>query len=227
MVMVAELIDAGMSVVDFEMSFEHGVGQVMRGDCVVIIRMIEMRENLASGPFRLIVHRAEVVRDGFGDRRSAERRDRFFKVGGVDVNRHAFGLVADFLGRNHEKLAALFDQRAELFQRLEPHFRIGSFAAALDPSVAEARDVFRNNVGAGFLRQLAFLLPANALAQHVMVGEREEVVVVCAVPIGDHVGEVVTVAPEGVRVQIAFPPARRGSGRKRRRRPPESASRRT
>ena len=49
MVMVAELVDAGMPVVDFEMPFEHGMGQVMRGDGVVIVRMIKMRKYLASG----------------------------------------------------------------------------------------------------------------------------------------------------------------------------------
>ena len=45
-----------------------------------------------------------------------------------------------------------------------------------------------------------------------MVGEGKEVIAICFVPLNDHFRVVVAVAPEGVRVEIAFPPARRWCG---------------
>ena len=48
-----------------------------------------------------------------------------------------------------------------------------------------------------------------------MVGQREEVVAVLLVPVGDHLGEVVAVAPERVRVQVALPVLRARGGRQR------------
>ena len=40
-----------------------------------------------------------------------------------------------------------------------------------------------------------------------MVGDAEKVVAVAAVPVGDHLGIVVAIAPERVSVEVALPPA--------------------
>ena len=55
--------------------------------------------------------------------------------------------------------------------------------------------------------------PALALGEDVVVGQGEEVVAVPLVPVGDHFGEVVAVAPEGVGVQVALPVRRGGRDR--------------
>ena len=52
--------------------------------------------------------------------------------------------------------------------------------------------------------------PLLALGDDVVVGQGEEVVAVPLVPVGDHLGEVVAVAPERVGVQVALPVLRRG-----------------
>ena len=50
--------------------------------------------------------------------------------------------------------------------------------------------------------------PAPPLLEHVVIGDREEMVALLLVPVGDHVRELVPVAPEGVRVQVPLPPPR-------------------
>ena len=45
-----------------------------------------------------------------------------------------------------------------------------------------------------------------------MIGEREEVVAVLLVPIGDHLGIVIAIAPQRMGVQVALPSACRSIG---------------
>jgi hypothetical protein len=40
-----------------------------------------------------------------------------------------------------------------------------------------------------------------------VIGKGEKMIAIGFIPLGDHFGKIVTVAPEGVRVQVAFPPA--------------------
>ena len=52
--------------------------------------------------------------------------------------------------------------------------------------------------------------PAFAVGKNIVIGHGQEVVIVTLVPVGDHLGKVVAVAPQRVRVQVALPPARFG-----------------
>jgi hypothetical protein len=55
------------------------------------------------------------------------------------------------------------------------------------------------------------LHPAIAAAKDVVIRQREKVIAVAAIPIGNHLGKVIAVAPEGVGMDIALPPL--GAGR--------------
>ena len=50
--------------------------------------------------------------------------------------------------------------------------------------------------------------PFVVVGDDVVLGERKEVVVTARIPIDDHLGELVAIAPQGVRVQIALVPTR-------------------
>ena len=52
--------------------------------------------------------------------------------------------------------------------------------------------------------------PALALAEHVVIGESEEVVARVPIPLDDHLGKPVAVGPQRVGVEVALPPARFG-----------------
>ncbi len=52
-------------------------------------------------------------------------------------------------------------------------------------------------------------LPPVALLHDVVIGQCQEMIAVGLVPVGDALGEIIPVAPERVRVQVALPPADR------------------
>src|SRR5690606_35733621 len=90
-----------------------------------------------------------------------------------------------------------------------------------DPIDAEAVPVARQGHACGCIpRRPDGVLrldvdPALVALQQVVLREREEVVPMVAVPRDDHLGEIGTVAPERMRVEVAFPSDRgslRGAG---------------
>src|SRR5207245_478543 len=88
---------------------------------------------------------------------------------------------------------------------------LGCFAAKLDPIRAEAGDVFIQGDPApatGFE-----VYPALAHQHAIMVGKSEEIVAVILIPAHNHLRIIIAITPEGMRMQIAFPPVRFGGGR--------------
>ena len=57
------------------------------------------------------------------------------------------------------------------------------------------------------------LHPPHAFAEDVVIGKRQKIVVVRAIPFRDHLRKIVPVAPQRVRMQVAFPPAQWRIGR--------------
>ncbi|MFN9944231.1 MAG: hypothetical protein ACK56I_32650, partial [bacterium] len=95
----------------------------------------------------------------------------------------------------------------ELVERLEPHLRGVARAAAFHPGGPEPLRTPVDHGRSAALHEFRLPLPADAAGEDVVVGEGEKVVAAFAVPVGNHLGEVVAIAPEGVGVEVALPPA--------------------
>src|SRR5690606_33715977 len=122
----------------------------------------------------------------------------------------------DLLAVDEEELAGLLEEWAELVEGLEADAGGGGglvVLIGLDPILAEAGEVAgvvldrrrpQSEVGPVIL----------GIGEDVVIGEREEVVAIALVPVHDHFGVLGAVAPEGMRVEVALPPAQlEGGGR--------------
>jgi transcriptional regulator of acetoin/glycerol metabolism len=110
-----------------------------------------------------------------------------------------------FVAATKEDLGALSKQgtfREDLYFRLNV---VPLSIPPLQPVGTEAALVLREGFGKMVLRGLGD--PLLTLEHPVVVRHRQEVVAVLLVPVGDGLRKIVAIAPQGVGVQIAFPPA--------------------
>ncbi len=156
----------------------------------------------------------EIVLHCFSNRRPSGRLDDVGEVGCVDVHRFTFGPVANLLGRDQDELFAFFQQVAELVERLQTHFVVVAvgLTPCFNPSVAEAIAIPLQDFRIAPLDDRLHRHPSRSHAEHVVVGQRKEVVASLAVPVADHFRKLVTVTPQRVRVKISFPPSGRRFG---------------
>lgn len=178
--------------------------------------MVEERDHHPAALLPLIGDLPQVHRDGLEYVLAGNRLDGVAKVDAVHVNRPLGERRGDLFRGNEQELAGLFEQAAELGERLEPDLLFAGLVAGFDPSLAEAARVFAE--GPPPQRGRIRRHPLLAFGEQIVIRQREEIVAVLLVPVGDHFGEVVAIGPEGVRVEVPFPVAGRCVGEWQRRR---------
>ena len=118
-----------------------------------------------------------------------------------------FGFVAKVELARHASLRLLLRRLGtEFVERLQPDLGVPVLAPCFDPLVAEASAVSLQGVDRAALGGCVFRDPLFALTQNVVVRQRKKVVAALAVPIRDHLRKVVSITPERMRMQVAFPP---------------------
>jgi hypothetical protein len=129
---------------------------------------------------------------------------------------------SDLHARDHQETSRFFEERAVFGKWFQADFFFPGGLAALDPRGTEAGEVFFHHRTAAALHDRALgdggrfqLKPALALCEDVVVRHREEVVAFAFEPVGDHLGIIVAIAPERVRVEVALEPTRGWIGGRR------------
>jgi hypothetical protein len=178
-VSVAKVIDAGVAVVDFEELFLHHFGQLLGRDGPVKVRMIEVSENRATEPFRLLFDRAQIIPHGFDHGVTSLWLDHFVEVNGVYVNMILPEFVGDLFGFDEEKLVIVFKLWANFLKSLQPDLFASGFAAKLHPvprqSVRDIRPGCRYLLFCDASRWL-HRHPLFAPAEGIVIRKSEEVV---------------------------------------------------
>ena len=200
-----------MPIVDLEKALPLHLHQVFSGDPPSKIRMVDVREHGLAGLAALIqngVHPALHHIEHIG---ATLRRDLLAEIGGVDVHRKRQVTAGDFLGGNHQEPTGFFEQAAELRQRLQPILVGAVMITSHQPVGPKAALVLLEGLGKMVLCGLGD--PLLALQHPVVIGQREKVVTVFLVPVGDGLGEIIAITPEGMRVEVALPPPGLGGRR--------------
>ena len=116
-------------------------------------------------------------------------------------------MIGDFLRLHQQELARSVKQRPKLVE--SPQTNLGQTIAnsSLGPLLSETclvpfQRVDSTTFGRHFLRNSLL-----ATTENVVVRERQEVVVILRVPVADHLGKIVSVAPQRMCVEIALEPA--------------------
>ena len=105
-------------------------------------------------------------------------------------------MVGDLLPLDQQETPRLLEQGPELVQGLEPHLEVTVDHSCLQPGVPESLAVAIEAVFPSPLVRLDHAHPFLPLAEDVVVRQRQELISVPVVPIDDHLGVVVAVAPE-------------------------------
>ncbi len=71
--------------------------------------------------------------------------------------------------------------------------------------ISEALEILVQGDGTGL--GLMHLEPLIVIGDDVMVGQCQEIVAMALIPIGDHLREIISVAPKGMSMQVALEPA--------------------
>ena len=195
-----------MSVEHLEEAGVAHLHQLLRRDGEAEVGMVDVREHRLAGALALLKHGRDVVGQDCHNTVATERLDRLTEVVRVHVDRGGLPAVRDLLALQDEEAVGLLELAAILGQELEAHLGLVVLARArLDPILRPAGRVFRE----GLLRALvgSHVHPLVGGVERVVFGEREEMVAVGLVELGDHLREVVAIAPKRVGVEVAAPPA--------------------
>jgi len=228
-VVVAGVVHLVMAVVNLEETLAFHLHEFLGRDRPAEVGMVEVREHRLAGPRLLLEDGVEVLLHDLDGGRAGERRQELARVGDVDVNGagpsgRGGGLRAtpgggNLLARDHQEAPRLLEERAVFVERLEAHLPLAVLLAELDPVRAEAAQVFLQNPaaaattpGAGMHAHHLGKQPALARLHGVVVGDGEEVIALLLIPVGDHLGIIVAVAPERMGMQVALEPAWFGDG---------------
>ena len=217
---IAFVANGRMAVVNLEEPVALHLHQVLGGERPAEVGVVDVRKHRLAAEPALRQHGVDIALHDFHDIRAVPRLDSVAKVGRVDVdlvllekvrrvgaNFVLLELVSDLLAGNHQEPLAFLQIATELGQRVEPDLQD---AVGGEASVEAVRAVTGEVFFEGCLAHLVgHRNPFDAFLEDVVVGQGQEMVAVGLVPFGDHFGEIVAVAPERVRVQVALPPARR------------------
>ena len=208
MQLVTLVIDRRMAVIDFEELLMVDLHELLGGDGPLEVRVIEMGEHRHSGPDPLRMHGIKGMLKRFDDLRAGGgieglvRQDELLNVRRVDVH----VLVRDLFARDEQETAGLFELGLDLRQGTQPYLLLVSLAADDDPFLAETLEISVQGDGAGL--GFADLQPLVVIGDDVVVRQRQEVIPMALIPVGDHLREIIPVAPIGMRVQVTFIPPR-------------------
>ena len=205
---IAGVIDGGMAVIDLEELLVVDLHELLGGDRPLEVRVIEVREHGHSGPYPLRMDGIKGVLERLDDLRAGRgiegliRQDQLLDVRGV----HVHVLIRDLLAGDEQEPARLLELGLHLRQGTQPDFLLFALAADDHPFLAEPLEILIQGDGAGL--GLMHLQPLIVIGDDVVVRQRQEIITVALIPIGDHLGEIIPVAPIGMRVQVTFIPPR-------------------
>lgn len=201
---VAFVEDLRVAVVDLEEFQAAHRHEFLRGDAPAEVGVIDVGEHRLAGGFALGIDRIDIALDDFEHAVAALGLDNFAQVDGAHVDRGEFVFIRELLAGNENETAGFLEFGTELSKRFQAHFWKVIAGALLDPVFAEAFDVTFEDIATAFIRRHE---PAVTHLQGVMIAEHQEIVAMLLIPIGDHLGIAIAIAPEGVGVEIALPPA--------------------
>ena len=176
---VAFVVHQGVAVVDLEEALSLERDQVLRRDRPAEIGVVDMREHRLAGRAPLSQHGVHVVLQDVEHAHPPLRRNQRHEIRRIDVNGRGLEPVRDFLALEDQKASLLLEQNAVFLEGLEPDG--GRFPARdeLHPTRVEPRRVAVERCS---LVGVDDTDPPLALRQHVVVRERDEVVVSGPVP---------------------------------------------
>jgi len=173
--------------------------------------MIDVGEHGDIEFFPLSQDGVDIALDDIEDVGAALCGDGVPEIGCVDVDGGGEVSVGNFGGGDEEEPTGLIQERFEFGKGFEADLRGTLVDAFLDPRGAEAISVFGEGFASAYF--VGGTDPTFSFEEHVVVGEREEMVAVVFVPGGDHLGVVIAIAPERVGVEVPFEPSlSRGDG---------------
>ena len=202
MLAIPAIVHAGMPVVDLEKVLPPHSHQVFGPHRVAEVRVVEVNQHWLPRPLPLGHQGVGVPLQHFVDAVASQRGQHLFKVGRVHVQRQPAVPVRDLFPRDQQEFSRPRDLGADLRERLQPDFQPALRAFAFFDPVTGKRG----------LQLLIRLFPAGAFLhvdplvthlQGVVVGVRQKVVPLIAIPLRHHLGVVVSVTPERVGMQIA------------------------
>jgi len=125
------------------------------------------------------------------------------------VDRVAFGTIGDLFGGDQDKVTVLFEQIAILIEGFDSYLVLvrAGFTSGFDLGLSKAPEVSIHALAMAAFLYVLDVHPFDALLQNVVIGDRQKVVTILHVPIGYHFGEIVSIAPERVGMEVSFPPA--------------------
>ena len=195
-----------MPVVDFEKPFALQLDHVGGLECPAEVGVINVGEHGLACFLALLQHGVHVVLQHGGRAGASTWGDVFFEVRRVEVDGQSLKPVGDLLRLHQQETARHTHLRLILGESLEPDLWRLVLDFVFHPVVAKPFEVLFKRQAAA--RVFLDMDPPLSLGENVVVGDAEKIVVVAAVPVGDHLGIVIPVAPERMRVKVALPPTR-------------------
>ena len=208
MQLVAGIVDGRVAVIDLEELLVVDLHELLGGDRPLEVRVIEVGEHGHARPEPLRMHGVEGMLQRLDDLRAGHgiqgliRQDEL-----LDVRRvHVHVLVRDLLARDEQESSGLLELTLDFRQGTQADLLLFALAPHDHPFFAEATQILVQGDGAGL--GLMHLQPFVVIGDDVMVRQRQERIPLALIPIGDHLREVIPVAPISMGVQVALVPLR-------------------
>ena len=176
--------------------------------------MIEMGEDGATRLFPVFVDRDQAAAEDVARGRSVVIHwlDDPVEVDHIDVDGLLAARVRHLLGRQKVKLTRLLERGAAFRERFQNDAFLAPAGLAFEPVFTKAGLGLAHGVATDGLLAFADGLevhPFLAFLEDVVIAHSDEVVAALAIPIEDHLGKVVPVAPERMGVRVALEPCPR------------------
>ena len=201
---IAIVPHTGVTVLQFKKTQLIHQHHVLGAHAPAKIGVVEECQAGPAAAFRLVSHLPDIHLHGFLYAGAINGSDGVAQVDTIHVHRRLGKAMRDLFGRDQQKLACLLEQAAKLAERFQAHLRGIDFAAGflvaaagdppLHPGLAKAPKVATQDLPARGLIHPG-IDPALFLGQQVVFGERQKLVPVPLVPVADHFGEIVAIAP--------------------------------
>ena len=182
-----------MAVVDLEESELGKREQVFGGLTPNEVRMIEHTEHRLTGALALRLNRGEIPAEDLDRAGTSLLRNRLADVDAVHVRALAPDVLGDLFPRDEEEAAGVVERCAIFVEAPQADLERVARPAILHPLVAKACDVSAMAIGAGTARRDRH---PTLGGRWVVVGHRQKLIARGLVPIDDHLGVVIPVAPQ-------------------------------